>query len=116
MLTEAHLRALNENPSAPIRADVARAVAAELARSTLSASEAKIAEDILAILARDVELMVRRALAEHVAESARLPRGIALTLAHDLDDAVALPVLERSPLLEDEDLVAFVRSGAASRW
>lgn len=115
MLTHAHARALRVNPSAMVRADIAAAVAAELAGAALNAREARIAEQILEALAHDVEHRVRIALAEHVKECPFLPREIAQVLARDLDDAVALPILEHSPLLSDADLIAAIRGGLAQR-
>jgi uncharacterized protein (DUF2336 family) len=115
MLTQAHARALRDNSSASVRAEVAAAVAAEFASRRLAAEEARIAQQILDVLVRDVELRVRQALAEHVKECPFLPREIALTLARDIDDSVAVPILEHSPLLTDCDLVAWIRDGVAAR-
>jgi uncharacterized protein (DUF2336 family) len=115
MLSQVHVRALHDNPSAAIRADIAAAVAAELTTGTLSSEESHIAEEILAALAQDVACRVRQVLAEHVKDCPFLPRDIALTLARDIEDAVALPIIEYSPLLQDADLVALVRSASADR-
>jgi uncharacterized protein (DUF2336 family) len=115
MLTLAHARALGANPSATVRADIAAAVGAELAAAALTAREAQIAEQILEALAHDVEKLVRQSLAEHVKECPFLPRDIAVTLARDLEDAVALPMLEHSPLLSDADLIGAIRTGLTLR-
>src|ERR1700758_4237187 len=115
MLTQAHARALCANPSATVRADIAAAVGAELAAAALTAREAQIAEQILEALAHDVEKLVRQSLAEHVKECPFLPRDIAVTLARDLEDAVALPMLEHSPLLSDADLIGAIRTGLTLR-
>src|SRR5438445_9789487 len=80
MLTQAHVRALRDNPSATVRADIAAAVGAELAASALTAAEAEIAARILEALAHDVERRVRQALAENVKDCAFLPREIAVVL------------------------------------
>src|SRR5262249_5870089 len=63
----------------------------------------------------DLELRVRRALAEHVKECPFLPREIAVRLARDIEDSVALPLLEHSPVLADDDLVLGVRDGVLAR-
>jgi uncharacterized protein (DUF2336 family) len=115
MLSQVHVRALHDNPSTAVRADIAAAVAADLANGGLSADETRIAEDILSILAQDVERRVREALAEHVKDCPFLPHGIALALARDIEDSVALPILEHSPLLSDADLIAFVQTASAER-
>ena len=115
MLTQAHVRALRDNPSAAVRAEIAAAIGTEFAGARLGTREAAIAAGILEILAQDVELAVRRALAEHVKECPFLPREIALVLARDIEDPVALPILEYSPVLEDDDLIACVAGGATQR-
>jgi uncharacterized protein (DUF2336 family) len=115
MLTQAHVRALRDNPSPTVRAEVAAAVGAELASAALDAREAAIAAQILEFLAHDVELAVRQALAEHIKECPFLPPDIALMLARDIEDQVALPILEYSPVLDDAELIAFVRQGATAR-
>src|SRR5579885_3242050 len=115
MLTQAHLRALRDSPSAAVRADIAVAVAADLATAALTPSEARIAEQILAALAHDLERRVRQALAEHVKDSPFLPREIAFALAQDIEDEVALPVIQHSPLLGDAELIRMVRAGSEAR-
>ena len=59
MLTQAHVRALRDNPSATVRADIAASVGSELAAGALSPSEARIAAAILEALTYDVEQRVR---------------------------------------------------------
>lgn len=71
----------------------------------------KLAGAVLQLLARDVARCVREVLAEAVAMSPHLPRETALVLAAD-DIAVARPILEGSPVLEDADLIRIVRTNA----
>jgi uncharacterized protein (DUF2336 family) len=115
MLTEAHLRALRANPSGAVRTDIAAAIAADVAAAALSEREAAIARQILEILSQDVERGVRQALAEQLKQSPFLPREIALALARDIADEVALPILQYSPVLGDADLVLHVRAGPPPR-
>jgi uncharacterized protein (DUF2336 family) len=115
MLTGAHLRALRDTPSVSVRADIAVAVAVDFAAASLTPAETQIAEQILAALAQDVERSVRRALAEHVKECPLLPAAVAARLARDIEDEVALPILEHSPCLADADLVLQVTTGNAER-
>ncbi len=70
-----------------------------------------LAEAVLQLLVRDLEVQVRQTLAEALAASPRLPAEVVRRLAHD-DIAVAAPVLERSPVLSDEELGEIVRSHA----
>ena len=54
-------------------------------------------------------VLVRRALAITLKNSSVLPRDVALKLARDVD-SVALPVLNYSPAVTDEDLAEIVRA------
>jgi uncharacterized protein (DUF2336 family) len=64
------------------------------------------------ILLDDPSPLVRRALAEVFASSQKAPPAIVHALAGDQAD-IALPVLERSPLLLDADLVDLVATGCS---
>jgi hypothetical protein len=61
-------------------------------------------------LLRDIDEPGRADFSQRIAADKRTPKEIALTLAHDSAD-VAVPVLERSPVLEDEDLVFVAKRG-----
>lgn len=61
----------------------------------------------------DPNPIVRRALAEAVADEARSPHHLILALACD-QIAVSAPVLRRSPVLRDRDLVELVGEGEAA--
>ena len=95
-------------PSAEHRAETAAKVAADFGTRVLSASERKLAEDIFRRLARDAELSVREALAANLKENPDVPPDVARRLAADVD-SVALPVLQFSAVLSEEDLIAIVR-------
>jgi uncharacterized protein (DUF2336 family) len=70
-----------------------------------------LADAVLQLLVRDLAAEVRQALASAVAGSARLPPQAAQQLAGD-EIEIARPILERSPVLTDEDLVRVVRTNA----
>lgn len=76
-----------------------------------SATDQAVATAVLELLVRDLAVEVRQALASTVASSARLPAHIARQLAGDAIE-VADPILQRSPVLSDEDLVRVVRTNA----
>jgi hypothetical protein len=67
-------------------------------------SENALFEEVVLRVLRDVDVGGRLGLAETVADNPHLSRRIVLTLAAD-EIAVARPVLERSPVLGDHDLV-----------
>jgi uncharacterized protein (DUF2336 family) len=64
--------------------------------------------DVMARLADDMETAVRAELAARFAEVADAPRTLIRRLAND-EASVAEPVLARSPVLTDEDLLGVVR-------
>jgi uncharacterized protein (DUF2336 family) len=109
-LSLADVHALKDDPSPASRA----ALAAKFGRQydhLVEGDTRPLAEAVLELLVRDLEKNVRQALAEAVAASASLPHGVATRLARDELD-VARPLLERSPVLSDEDLAEIVRTHA----
>lgn len=74
----------------------------------LSAQERALMLDILEKLMRDVARDVRRKLALRLADAPGLPRELAVMLANDEID-VATPVLLRSAVLQDVDLIEVIR-------
>jgi uncharacterized protein (DUF2336 family) len=105
---------LMSEPSADVRAELAGKVAAGLSGSGLTPSEVKMAQDIVRVLARDVEESVRASLSRGLRHSPNLPRDVARKLANDIE-YVALPMLADSLVLTDEDLIEIVRQGSCSK-
>jgi hypothetical protein len=66
-------------------------------------------EEVVLRLARDIGIAGCMALAERIADHASAPRKLVMTLATD-EIAVAHPILERSPVLEEDDLVSLATS------
>ena len=106
-------RLLSE-PSPDLRAELADKVAASLAGHELAPGEITLAQEIVRILARDVETRVRVSVSQALRQSPHLPHDVALRLADDID-VVALPLLAESLVLTDEDLVDLVRRGSAPK-
>jgi uncharacterized protein (DUF2336 family) len=75
-----------------------------------SPQERSLATDILRRLSKDVEMSIRIALAERLAGSLSAPHELILLLADDRIE-VARPLLARSPVLTDADLVQVIRVG-----
>ena len=96
-------------PSAANRADLAAKVAKQFDGAALTATERRLAEDIIRVMAHDAVIRVRQSLAENLKSNPALPRDVAMTLASDVE-AVALPILQVSQVLSDEDLIELVRS------
>jgi uncharacterized protein (DUF2336 family) len=92
------------------RAEATRALARAWLISDLSADDRTAAEGALLMLLDDPSPLVRRAMAEVFAGNHEAPAAIVQALALD-QPSVALPILERSPLLIDADLVDIVATG-----
>lgn len=104
------LIALAQEPSSESR----RALLRELTDSffgapTRSPSEQTLYDEVLSGLAREMEAGVRAELAQRFAEAADAPLGLVRRLAAD-EVEVALPILTRSPVLSEADLLAVARS------
>lgn len=113
-LTQEDVARLLSDPSASNRAETAGKVAVQIETGSLSAEGRRMAEDIIRVMARDASVMVREAVALNLKSSAGLPRDVALTLARDID-SVALPVLEFSDVLTDEDLLELIAEAKVER-
>ena len=113
-LTPADVSRLLAQPSVAVRAELAGKVAREIDGAPLTPGELAIAQDIARVMAHDVAVTVRRALAESLRRASRLPRDVARHLAEDVE-AVALPILADSPVLTDEDLMALLQGADPTR-
>lgn len=114
MLDLNDVQKLQQDPSSETRLEIAHKVCTiyndrENLRYNLSASEIKLSEEVLRLLARDAEHRVRMLLAQQLKENSYIPHDIALKLAHDLED-VAAPMLEFSMVLTEYDLMEIIKS------
>jgi len=100
--------------SAGERAEATSALARAYLYSDLSDSDRAAAEGAMVMLLDDPSPLVRQALAEVFAGSERAPPTVVHALAADQPD-VAAPVLQRSPLFLDADLVEMVATGEPER-
>jgi uncharacterized protein (DUF2336 family) len=113
-LTQADVAKLLAEPSPAVRAELAGKLGQEIENPELNQTETALAQDIVRIMAKDVEASVRVALAQNLRNASHLPHDIALKLANDIE-SVALPILESSSVLTDSDLIEIVRSGAVAK-
>lgn len=93
-----------ETAPAASRADGARALARAYLTADLTPADRHHAEFALTRLLDDPSPLVRRALAESFASATDAPHHIVVVLANDQSD-VAAPILGRSPLLSDAELI-----------
>lgn len=106
-LNEEDVARLLTNPTPDTRVELADRIARQ--HADLSARERKMAEDIFRLMVKDAEIRVRQALSRQLKENPTVPHDVAMALARDVDD-VALPMLQFSDVLTDEDLVEIVKS------
>jgi uncharacterized protein (DUF2336 family) len=103
------LAQLAANPQDTTREEIYLAVASlyRVQGNHLNNREKDLMRDILQRLTHDVEMAIRIALAERLAEDTSAPTDLILLLADDRIE-VARPVILRSPLLTDEDMLRLI--------
>lgn len=95
------------------RADASSALARAYLYSDLSPEDLAATEGALLMLLDDPSPLVRRVLADVFAASQAAPPAVVHALANDQPE-IAAPILRRSPLLLDADLVDRLATGPAS--
>jgi uncharacterized protein (DUF2336 family) len=81
----------------------------------LDHKEKLLAKDIVRLLAADISISIRETISKKFGHSEKLPKDIALKLASDLEDIVAIPVIERSSLLTEDDLIKILDKANINR-
>jgi len=98
---------LIKNPSADSRIELADKLARQYKAQSFTPEQLELAEQIFRLLLKDAEIHVRHVLAENLKEVKTIPHDVALQLAKDVE-YIALPMLEFSEVLTDDDLVSIV--------
>ena len=99
--------AIRQDRSPANRAATAEKVSQAFGSTDLTERERAIAEDIVRLLLRDAEVLVRRKLSDLLCGFPDLPRDIARALAQDVFE-VAEPVLLESTVLDDDELIEII--------
>jgi uncharacterized protein (DUF2336 family) len=113
-LSEADIRSLIKGDTDEDRALAAYRLCRRIETAELSNEERHFAEEILRVVVEGAAERVRRALAVTLKSSPNLPPDVARKLARDIE-AIALPVLENSPSLTDEDLIEILQEAEPAR-
>jgi uncharacterized protein (DUF2336 family) len=113
-LTDEDIRTLVKGATPDERAVAAHKLCRTIEKAELTPEERERAHDILRVMCRDAEELVRRAVAVTLKNSPAVPRDVALRLARDIE-TVALPILSFSPSFTDQDLAEIVRLGGPVR-
>lgn len=122
--------AVAKNQSTPLQADmvlskdtddtVREVLAGKIGQKAVDADESNdpkstgMVHQILDTLARDQLPAVRGIIADAIKSLDNVPKPIVSLLARDVDELVASPVLEFSPLLSDAELASLVGDGMGS--
>ncbi len=96
------------------KATIGAKVAARFGNVLITSRERELSHEILEYLVHDTAELVRASLARSRCNLPGAPKDIIVSLASDID-AIALPVLEASSVLEDTDLLDIVRKGSAAK-
>jgi uncharacterized protein (DUF2336 family) len=109
-LSPTDVQALRGNPSAESRVQLAVKFGRQYDH-LVDGETRSLADAVLHLLVKDLEVKVRQALSDALASSPKLPPDVVSRLAQD-DIEVARPILERSPVLSDQELGEIVRTHA----
>jgi len=104
---------LTEDGDDEVRMELARKIA-RLLPGLSSEENRQLRERTLSVLdtlARDTLPKVRAIVSEEIKHSQAVPKDLVVRLARDVEDAVACPILEYSPLLGDDDLREIIAAG-----
>ncbi len=114
-LTFEDVERLMQDPSPVSRSETAEKIATTFTTTELDPNERAIAEDIFRVLMRDAQARVRQALSENLKAAPDISPDVARTLATDVSDSVAVPVVQFSEALSEADLLAIVRHHGEQR-
>lgn len=98
---------LVREPSVAVRVRITDKIANGYNAGSFSQAESQLANEIFRLLLKDTELKVRAAMAQRLRANPSVPHDVIWALANDHHE-VAMPVLESSPVLTEEDLVTLV--------
>lgn len=108
-LDQSDVARLLSDTSAESKVTTAGKLAQQIKDKAFSPRELALAEELLREMARDAEVRVRKVLSVTLKDSPELPHDVAMALAKDVAE-VAIPVVEFSEILSDEDLIEIIRA------
>jgi uncharacterized protein (DUF2336 family) len=108
---------LARDPEAEVRRELAYKIGRLI--PTLTDEEnvqlTEMAMQVLEVLADDELPDVRAIISNEIKSLDNIPKKLVKKLAHDLDDIVSAPILEYSPLLNEQELVQIIAGGIQGR-
>ncbi|MBT6095746.1 MAG: DUF2336 domain-containing protein [Rhodospirillaceae bacterium] len=104
---------LSNDAEASIRMDLAMKIGNRLGFESDELDDNLLSKvnKVLGNLINDQMLAVRAIVAEEIKGLENVPKGVISKLARDAEAAVSAPVLEHSPLLDDDELVEIITQG-----
>jgi len=114
MLTKTDIEQVRAGGMSAAIAPTADRLAAVYRQSSADSEKRQLAEEIIAVWVAKAAAEVREALSRQLAHCPFLPRELALEMARDLE-SVAVPMLQFSESLNDDDLGGFARTPDPAR-
>jgi uncharacterized protein (DUF2336 family) len=108
-ITREDIDMLLKEPSVPMRMAIADKIGNGYNSGLFTEGENKLANEIFRLLLKDTQVKIRALMANHLKHSMQAPHDIIFALANDVSD-VAVPILEFSNVLTEEDLILIVRA------
>ncbi len=108
-ITREDIELLVREPSATMRSRIAEKIAGGYNLGGFTDGEIRLANEIFRLLLKDTEVKVRKIIAEELKSNLQVPHDIIMGLANDVAE-VAVPVLQHSYVLSEEDLILIVRA------
>lgn len=108
LLTIEDFKLLQQSREPESREAIAKKIGFHFDSTQKESVEYKVACEIAFYLQKDDEVPVRIALAQSVQESQNAPKQLVLLLAMDEQDAVAIPLLQYSPVITKYDLISIL--------
>lgn len=108
-ITREDIELLVREPSAAMRGRIAEKIATGYNVGNFTEGEIRLANEIFRLLLKDTEVKVRKIISEELKSNLQVPHDIVIALANDVAD-VAVPILQHSYVLSEEDLIMIVRA------
>jgi uncharacterized protein (DUF2336 family) len=108
-ITREDIDRLIQEPSVSVRMAIADKIGNGYNSGLFTEGENKLANEIFRLLLKDAQVKIRQLMAGHLKHSMQVPHDIVFALANDVSD-VAVPILEFSNVLTEDDLILIVRA------
>ena len=108
-ITREDIELLVREPSAGMRHRICEKISGGYNSGLYSEAETRLANEIFRLLLKDTEIKIRLLMADTLKSNMQVPHDIIWALANDRHE-VAVPVLQHSPVLSEDDLITIVRA------